>query len=140
CACDCVRARSAARVGRGGAGSAAPVPAVRRGCARCIARPCQNDDVRTMARPVASLLAALVLLGAGSACAEAPKAGGRERHWYLVRAGKEFEAGRFAQALVSFEAAARLAEEPLPDETLRRWGLSASAAGWPPPAHLPLPP
>ena len=92
----------------------------------------------TTARPVASLLAALLLLGVGSAGAQAPEAGGRERHWYLVRASKEFEAGRFEQALVSFEAAARLAEEPLPDEALRRWGISASEAGWPRAAYVRL--
>ena len=93
-----------------------------------------------MARPVASLLtAALILAAVGSGRAEAPEAGGqRERHWYLVRASKEFEAGRFEQALVSFEAAARLSEEPLPDEALRRWGISASEAGWPLAAYVRL--
>ncbi len=92
-----------------------------------------------MARPVTSLLAAwLILAGVGSGRAEAPEAGGRERLWYLVRAVKEFEAGRFEQALVSFEAAARLSEEPLPDEVLRRWGISASEAGWPLAAYVRL--
>lgn len=92
-----------------------------------------------MARPVASLLAAaLILTAVGSGRAEAPEAGGRERQLYLVRAGKEFEAGRFEQALVSFEAAARLSEEPLPDEALRRWGISASEAGWPLAAYVRL--
>src|SRR5215813_13087662 len=113
--------------------------APRRGFVRCIARPCQNDDVRSMTRPVASLLvAALILTAAGPGRAEAPEAGGRERHAYLARAGKEFEAGRFEQALVSFEAAARLSEEPLPDEALRRWGISASEAGWPLAAYVRL--
>jgi len=95
--------------------------------------------VRPGARPVASLLAAaLILAAAGPGRAEAPEAGGRERHAYLARAGKEFEAGRFEQALVSFEAAARLSEEPLPDEALRRWGISAFEAGWPLAAYVRL--
>jgi hypothetical protein len=80
----------------------------------------------------------LILAAAGAVRAEAPEAGGRERQWYLVRATREFEAGRFEQALVSFEAAARLAEEPLPDEVLRRWGIAASEAGWPLAAYVRL--
>jgi hypothetical protein len=92
-----------------------------------------------VSRPVASALVALLLVATASAvCAEAPEAGGRERHWYLARATREFEAGRFEQALVSFEAAARLAEEPLPDEALRRWGIAASEAGWPLTAYVRL--
>ena len=61
-----------------------------------------------------------------------------DRFEILVRATREFEAGRFEQALVSFEAAARLADEPLPDEALRRWGISASEAGWPLAAYVRL--
>jgi hypothetical protein len=80
----------------------------------------------------------LTVAVAGGVRAEAPEAGGRERQWYLVRAVKEFEAGRFEQALVSFEAAARLSEEPLPDEALRRWGIAASEAGWPLAAYVRL--
>jgi hypothetical protein len=90
-------------------------------------------------RPVAILLTAmLIVAAAGTVRAEAPEAGGRERQWYLVRATREFDAGRFEQALVSFEAAARLAEEPLPDEALRRWGVAASEAGWPLAAYVRL--
>jgi hypothetical protein len=90
-------------------------------------------------RPVIyALVALLIAAAAGAVCAEAPEAGGRERHWYLVRATKEFEARRFGQALVSFEAAARLAEEPLPDDALRRWGIAASEAGWPLSAYVRL--
>lgn len=80
----------------------------------------------------------LTVASSGAVRAESPEAGGRERHWYLVRATREFEAGRFEQALVSFEAAARLADEPLPDEALRRWGISASEAGWPLAAYVRL--
>jgi hypothetical protein len=80
----------------------------------------------------------LIVAAAGAVRAEAPEAGGRERQWYLVRATREFDAGRFEQALVSFEAAARLAEEPLPDEALRRWGIAASEAGWPLVAYVRL--
>lgn len=80
----------------------------------------------------------LTLAVAGAVRAEAPEAGGRERQWYLVRATKEFDAGRFERALVSFEAAARLAEEPLPDEALRRWGIAASETGWPLAAYIRL--
>jgi hypothetical protein len=90
-------------------------------------------------RPVASALLALFLVAAaGVVRAEAPEAGGRERHWYLVRATREFETRRFEQAMVSFEAAARLAEEPLPDEALRRWGIAASETGWPLAAYVRL--
>jgi len=90
-------------------------------------------------RPVIGVLvAALIAAVAGGARAESPEAGGRERHWYLVRAGKEFDAGRFEKALVSFEAAARLSEEPLPDEAIRRWGIAASEAGWPLAAYVRL--
>ena len=90
-------------------------------------------------RPVIyALVALLIAAAAGAVCAEAPEAGGRERHWYLVRATKEFEARRFGQALVSFEAAARLAEEPFPDDALRQWGIAASEAGWPLAAYVRL--
>ena len=90
-------------------------------------------------RPVTyALVALLIAAAAGAVRAEAPEAGGRERHSYLVRATKEFEARRFEQALVSFEAAARLAEEPLPDDALRRWGIAASEAGWPLAAYVRL--
>ena len=85
-----------------------------------------------------ALVAMLILAAAGAVRAEAPEAGGRERLWYLVRATKEFEARRFEQALVSFEAAARLADEPLPDDALRRWGIAASEAGWPLAAYVRL--
>lgn len=85
-----------------------------------------------------ALAAMLILAAAGAVRAESPEAGGRERHWYLVRATKEFEARRFEQALVSFEAAARLSEEPLPDEALRRWGIAASEGGWPLAAYVRL--
>ncbi len=85
-----------------------------------------------------ALAAMLIAAAAGAVRAESPEAGGRERHWYLVRATKEFEARRFEQALVSFEAAARLAEEPLPDDALRRWGIAASEAGWPLTAYVRL--
>lgn len=79
-----------------------------------------------------------LVVTAGAVRAEAPEAGGRERQWYLVRATRHFEARRFEQALVDFEAAARLAEEPLPDEALRRWGIAASEAGWPLAAYVRL--
>jgi hypothetical protein len=85
-----------------------------------------------------ALVAMLIAAAAGGVRAETPEAGGRERHWYLVRATREFEARRFEQALVSFEAAARLAEEPLPDDALRRWGVAASEAGWPLAAYVRL--
>ena len=45
----------------------------------------------TSASPAAE---ALIAAAAGAVRAEAPEAGGRERHWYLVRATKEFEARR----------------------------------------------
>lgn len=90
-------------------------------------------------RPVTcALVAALIMAAAGSPRAESPEAGGRERQWYLVRASREFDAGRFEQALVSFEAAARLTDEPLPDEAVRRWGIAASEAGWPLAAYVRL--
>jgi len=79
-----------------------------------------------------------IVAAAGAVRAETPDAGGRERQWYLVRATRQFEARRFEQALVDFEAAARLAEEPLPDEALRRWGIAASEAGWPFAAYVRL--
>ena len=92
-----------------------------------------------MCRPVTGFLAAaLIVASAAGARAESPEAGGRERQWYLVRASKEFDAGRFEKALVSFEAAARLSEEPLPEEAVRRWGIAASESGWPLAAYVRL--
>ena len=53
-------------------------------------------------RPVAILLTAmLIVAAAGAVRAEAPEAGGRERQWYLVRATREFDAGRFEQAALA---------------------------------------
>ena len=90
-------------------------------------------------RPVTAVLAAaLIVAAAGHVRAESPEAGGRERQWYLVRASKDFDGGRFEQALVNFEAAARLSEAPMPDEAVRRWGIAASEAGWPLAAYVRL--
>jgi len=93
----------------------------------------------TVCRPVTwALAAALMVAAVGHARAESPEAGGRERQWYLVRASKDFDAGRFERALVNFEAAARLSEAPLPEEAVRRWGIAASEAGWPLAAYVRL--
>ena len=67
-----------------------------------------------------------------------PEPGERERQWELARAYARFDAGRFEQAMASFEAAAREPASPLPPEALRRWGVAASETGWPLAAYVRL--
>ena len=83
-------------------------------------------------------LVATSALATAPARGEMPEPGDRERQWELARAYARFDAGRFEQALAGFEAAAREPAAPLPAETLRRWGVAASEAGWPLAAYVRL--
>jgi hypothetical protein len=74
--------------------------------------------------------ATLVILTSTPAGAEMPGPGVREQEWSLAAAYRSFERGRYEQALAAFEAAAREGSAAPTPETLRRWGIAASEAGW----------